>query len=98
MPWYRMRMDLGGPLSGAFHIRMDRRQATPRCSVCGYISERQCDRIVSQQHVTQPKRCDRWLCVHCTYEPELGKDLCPDCVLLYKAWLAGRTNTTDGFG
>lgn len=103
MPWYRMRQDLGGPLSGAFHLRLDQQDATPPCSVCGWIAERQCDRIVDHAvHVHRHRagsdylRCSRWLCVHCTFEPEAGKDLCPQCALLFKAWLAGRTNSTDG--
>ena len=101
MPRYRMRTDMPGGISGGwFHLRMDKRRVTPPCSVCGYIGMRQCDRILNHDVLIhgEPRRCDRWLCVHCTYEPEPGKDLCPACVLLFKAWLAGRTNSTDGGG
>lgn len=100
MPWYRMRQDLGGILTGAFHIKVPKRNATPPCGVCGYIGERQCDRILGHGILRhgKPPTCDRWLCKYCTYEPAPGKDLCPQCVLLFKAWLAMRTNSTDGAG
>ncbi len=101
MPWYRMRTDMPGALAGGgFHVKLDRRHATPPCSVCGYIAERQCDRIVNHGVLIhgKPKTCDRWLCRYCTTEPAPGKDLCPQCALAYKAWLAARTNSTDGAG
>ena len=100
MPWYRMRQDLGGPNTDVFHIKVERRYRTPACGVCGYIAERQCDRIVNP-HVLKhgkPLRCDRWLCIYCTAEPAPGKDLCPPCALEYRAWLAARSNSTDGEG
>lgn len=82
-----------------FGSRGNRKAAAP-CSVCGWMSERQCDRIIDRTVLIhgEPKRCDRWLCAWCTYEPEPGKDLCPGCVQLFKAWLAARTNSTDGDG
>lgn len=101
MPWYRMRLDLGGALAGArFHLNMGKRHATRPCSVCGYVGTRQCDRIVNRDVLVhgEPRRCDAWLCSYCTTEPEPGKDLCPECVALFKGWLAGRSNSTDGEG
>lgn len=101
MPWYRMRMDMpGGIAGGMFHVKLDKRHTTPPCAVCGYIATRQCDRIVDHLVLRhgEPRRCDRWICVHCTTEPAPGKDLCPKCVQLFKGWLAARTNSTDGDG
>jgi hypothetical protein len=101
MPWYRMRTDMPGALAGGtWHLKGDKRHTTPPCSVCRYIGSRRCDRIVNHDILRhgEPKRCDRWLCSYCTFEPEPGKDLCPRCVQLYKGWLAARTNSTDGEG
>lgn len=103
MPWYRMRQDLGGPLAGVFHMNFGRarnRKAPRACSVCGYFAERLCDRIVDRAVLIHRDagRCSVPLCVHCTFEPEAGKDLCPGCALAFKAWCAARTNSTDGEG
>ena len=99
MPWYRMRLDLGGPLAGgAFHVKADRRLVTPRCSVCGYVSSRQCDWRLRLGVQGEPVTCDRWLCSFCTVEPAPGKDLCPEHVGAWKARLAARTNSVDGAG
>lgn len=104
MPWYRMRGDIepcdprtAGTL---FHMRIDRRNVTPPSDVCGYIATRQCDRIVDHSVFKhgEPLRCDRWICRFCAFRPEPNKDLCPQCVLLFKAWLAARTNSIDGAG
>ena len=75
------------------------RSATPPCCVCGWISGRQCDYRLEQAHpsVAAPT-CNRWLCDVCTTSPAPDKDLFPQHVQRYKAWLAGRTNSTDGAG
>lgn len=91
MPWYRMRMDLGGMQDTVFHL-CGSKLPSP-CSVCGYIGGRLCD-----WKVPGGGDCDRSLCEHCSTQPALGKDLCPDHALRLKAWLAGRTNSVDGAG
>ncbi len=69
-------------------------KTAPRpCAVCGWISERLCD-----WKLPGGNDCDRPLCSACTTSPAPGKDLCPEHVQLYKAWLAGRTNSCDGAG
>jgi hypothetical protein len=96
MPWYRMRQDLGGLLTGIFHInfcRGGKRNAPLACSVCFYIGGRLCD-----WKLLSGKDCDRSLCEYCTTSPAPEKDLCPEHALAYKAWLAGRTNSVDGKG
>jgi len=87
-------------VGGVVHINFGRKRGPLACSVCGWISERLCDRIVDRgvHPQPEPQRCSAPLCESCTYEPEDGKDLCPECVQLFKAWLAGRTNSTDGYG
>jgi hypothetical protein len=101
MPFYRMRSDLGGALAGGrFHLKIPKRHVTPPYSVCGYVGERMCDWIVKRRALThsEPKRCDRWLCIHCTFEPQPDKDLCPEHELAWRAVLAARTNSVDGEG
>lgn len=91
MPWYRMRMDLGGLQDAAFHLCM--KNAPLACSVCGYLGGRLCD-----WRLPGGKECSRSICQYCTTEPAKGKDLCPPHALAYKGWLAGRTNSVDGAG
>ena len=101
MPWYRMRTDLGGPLAGPFHLHLDRRHRTPACGVCGYIATRQCDWKLLNGRVADdggPPSCDRWICEYCSTPYPGDKDLCPEHELEYRAWLARRTNSTDGAG
>src|SRR3954469_4147829 len=101
MPWYRMRQDLGGLLTGIFHIKVPRRNATPACGVCGYISERQCDWLMPERGPGPDgggARCDRWLCRYCATPYPGDRDLCPAHERAYRTWLATRTNTTDGPG
>lgn len=73
------------------------RNAPRPCSVCGWISERLCDWIMTPGPL-QDVTCDRPLCAWCTSSPAPGKDLCPQHELAYRAWCAGRTNSTDGVG
>lgn len=99
MPWFRYRLDEGGPLAGGmFHLKLDRRHYVGACATCGYIGERQCDWKKPLHRKYESPTCDRWLCHHCTTEVGPDKDLCPEHVGAYKAWLAGRTNSTDGGG
>lgn len=101
MPWYRMRSDLGGVLSGPFHIKVPRNRATPACSICGYIGARQCDWRLPERGPGPDgggATCDRWLCPYCASPYPGDKDLCPEHELGFRAWLATRTNTTDGPG
>lgn len=91
MPWYRMRTDLGGPLGGVFHL-CGKRLSAP-CSACGYVSTRLCD-----WKMPGGGDCDRPLCSYCTTSPAPQKDLCPQHALAWKAWLAARTNSTEGAG
>jgi hypothetical protein len=76
------------------------RDATPPCSVCGWISSQLCDWIVNRNLLVhgKPKTCDRALCSSCTHSPQPEKDLCPEHAVAWKAVLAGRTNSTDGEG
>lgn len=81
---------------GMVHINFGRagNRAAPRpCAGCGWISERLCD-----FKLPNGRTCDRALCLTCTSSPAPGKDLCPEHELVVRAWLAGRTNTTDGDG
>ena len=101
MPWYRMRSDMPGALAfGRFHLKLSKRHATPPCSVCGYVGDRMCDWKLGKdaRNYGAPRRCGRWLCIHCTSEPALDKDLCPEHELAWRALLAGRTNSVDGPG
>ena len=63
--------------------------APPPCRVCGWISDRLCDRILPMPFVSHGKRltCDAPICEFCSWSPEPGKDLCPACVILYRRWL-----------
>lgn len=91
MPWYRMRMDRGGHPDAFYHLNM---KNSPRpCSICFDIGGRLCD-----WNLPSGKDCDRSICEHCSTEPAKDKDLCPEHALAYKAWLAARTNSTDGDG
>lgn len=81
----------GGEL---MHINFGRQRSVPRpCCACGWISERLCD-----WKLPSGRDCDAPLCEYCTTSPAKGKDICPVHVGPLKAWLAGRTNTTDGAG
>ena len=76
------------------HLNFGRRGRAPRaCAVCGWISERLCD-----WKMPDGRDCDRPLCSSCTTSPATDKDLCPEHVQRFKAWLAGRTNSVDGTG
>lgn len=113
MPWFRYRSDVDDPrfrgvaIAGAFfHVHFARRtKYRPHaCSVCGWLADRQCDWKVGNRLVGRPgslaysSTCDRWVCNFCATQPSRGKDLCPTHELTYRAWLAGRTNSTDGIG
>ena len=91
MPWYRMRTDLGGPLQAVFHLQGQKLPCA--CGVCGFMGGRLCD-----WRLPEGRTCDRSLCMYCTTQPARGKDLCPAHALAWRAWLAGRTNSTDGPG
>ncbi len=91
MPWYRVPLN-----GGVVHLHLGSRgnRNAPRpCAVCGWISERLCD-----WKMPNGRDCDRPLCAWCTMSPAPRKDLCPEHAQHYKAWLAGRTNSTDGAG
>lgn len=100
MPWYRMRGDAEpGYLAGRmFHLRGDRRMFGPPCSVCGYFGFFQCDWRVPMPPHADSVTCDAWLCKYCTTRHPGDRDLCPQHELAYRAWLARRTNSTDGEG
>jgi hypothetical protein len=108
MPWYRMRQDVadgeapGVPnLGGAMvHIKVSRRRGglLGACRVCGYIAERLCDWKKGPHASGESPTCDLQLCRYCTTSPAKKKNLCPQHALQYRAWLAGRTNSTDGAG
>lgn len=113
MPWFRMRHDvadkecpdvpnLGGVV---MHMKLPRGNGElGACRVCGFFAERLCDWI--EVHLYRytgdpwPDRalCSRPLCRYCTSSPAKDKDLCPEHDLMYRAWLAGRTNSTEGAG
>ena len=78
----------------------DNRKAARPCVVCGWFSERECDWIVNDALLIhgKPKTCDAPMCAYCTFSPAPEKDICPAHVGPLKAWLAGRTNSTDGAG
>ncbi len=89
--------NLGGCI---VHMKLPKRKGRypPRCGVCGYFAERFCDWKKELHALGEPPTCDRPLCVHCAWRPMPEKDLCPLHALRYKAWLSGRTNSTDGRG
>lgn len=63
------------------------------CICCGWISTRECD-----WRLDSGKTCDAPLCDCCTTSPAPDKDICPAHVGPMKAWMAGRTNSTEGAG
>ena len=77
-----------------FHLNLGRRNKDAKaCRTCGWIATRLCD-----WKMPDGRDCDEPICIECTTSPSSEKDLCPRHALAYKAWLAGRTNTTDGNG
>lgn len=93
------------PLLAGTYIHMNfgsrGNKTAPRpCSVCGWVSERECDWVVNHSILIhgKPKTCDAPLCRCCTFSPAPEKDICPKHVGPLKAWLAGRSNSVDGEG
>lgn len=94
MPWYRMRQDRGGPLADFYHLHIRPAKNAPlACAVCWDMGGRLCD-----WKLPNGKDCDRSICASCSTSPSPEKDLCPPHALAFKAWLAARTNSTDGAG
>ena len=89
----------GTPLHGAIVCHSGRREAARYCA-CGAPAPLLCDwRTGSRgRGVWEPWTCDKPVCRACAISPAPEKDLCREHGQAYLAWLAGRTNSTDGMG